>query len=41
VPAEVACGLDIVCAKACAKTPRERFASARDMQTALLDVMRL
>lgn len=35
----VRCGLDVVVAKACAKDPSERFASAADMRRALLDVL--
>jgi serine/threonine protein kinase len=39
VPAVVRCGLDVVVAKACAKDPADRFASASDMRRALLDVL--
>jgi serine/threonine-protein kinase len=39
VPAVIRCGLDVVVAKACAKDPDERFASAADMRRALLDVL--
>jgi serine/threonine-protein kinase len=38
VPAAVACALDVVFAKACAKSPEDRFASARDMLRALWNV---
>lgn len=37
-PVEIACGLDVVFAKACAKDRRERFESAADMAAALRDV---
>jgi serine/threonine protein kinase len=39
VPAVIRCGLDVVLAKACAKDPDDRFASAGDMRRALLDVL--
>lgn len=39
VPAVVRCGLDVVLAKACAKDPGDRFASAADMRHALMDVL--
>jgi serine/threonine-protein kinase len=39
VPAVVRCGLDVVVAKACAKDPADRFATAADMRRALLDVL--
>jgi len=39
VPAVTRCGLDVVIAKACAKDPERRFASAADMRAALLDVL--
>jgi len=39
MPATLRCGLDVVFAKACAKDPDERFASAADMRRALLDVL--
>ena len=39
-PATLACGLDIVFAKATAKRPDERFESARDMQATLLEVLK-
>ena len=39
VPAVVRCGLDVVLAKACAKDPDDRFASAADMRRALMDVL--
>lgn len=39
LPAAVRCGLDVVVAKACAKDPAERFASASDMRRALLDAL--
>ncbi|MCA9709517.1 MAG: serine/threonine protein kinase [Myxococcales bacterium] len=39
LPAAVRCGLDVVFAKACAKDPDDRFASAADMRHALLDVL--
>lgn len=38
-PVDVACGLDVVFDKATAKDPDERFASARDMQRALFEVL--
>ncbi len=38
-PAAVACGLDVVFAKACAKNPDDRFQSARDMHRALWDTL--
>ncbi len=37
-PVELACGLDVVFTKACAKDPRDRFESAADMAAALRDV---
>jgi serine/threonine protein kinase len=39
LPVVTRCGLDVVVAKACAKDPSERFASAADMRHALLDVL--
>ena len=39
LPVTIRCGLDVVFAKACAKDPSERFASAADMRRALLDVL--
>jgi serine/threonine protein kinase len=39
LPAVTRCGLDVVFAKACAKDPADRFASAADMRRALLDVL--
>ena len=39
LPVALRCGLDVVFAKACAKDPEERFASAADMRRALLDVL--
>jgi len=39
VRAVIRCGLDVVLAKACAKDPDDRFASAGDMRRALLDVL--
>ncbi|MCA9654291.1 MAG: serine/threonine protein kinase [Myxococcales bacterium] len=39
LPVAIRCGLDVVFAKACAKDPDERFASAADMRRALLDVL--
>ncbi|MEX1361487.1 MAG: serine/threonine-protein kinase [Nannocystaceae bacterium] len=39
LPVTVRCGLDVVFAKACAKDPDDRFASAADMRRALLDVL--
>lgn len=40
LPVAIRCGLDVVFAKACAKAPTERFASAADMRRALADVLR-
>jgi serine/threonine-protein kinase len=40
-PASVACGLDVVFARACAKNPQDRFENARDMHRALRDVLSL
>jgi serine/threonine protein kinase len=40
VPAVVRCGLDVIVARACDKDPTRRFASASDMRTALLHVLR-
>jgi len=37
-PVTIACGLDVVFEKACAKDPRDRFASAADMASALSEV---
>jgi len=34
------CGLDVIVSKACAKDPVDRFESAADMRTALLDAVR-
>ena len=39
LPTAVRCGLDVVFAKAVAKDPQERFASAGDMRRALLDAL--
>jgi serine/threonine-protein kinase len=38
-PVELACGLDVVFERACAKDPDGRFASARDMNQALFEVL--
>ena len=40
LPATVACGLDLVLARATAKDPEHRFASARAMRDALFEVLR-
>lgn len=40
LPVPIRCGLDVVFAKACAKDPAERFATAADMRRALADVLR-
>jgi serine/threonine-protein kinase len=39
-PVELACGIDVVFEKACAKIPGDRFQTARDMHHALSSVLR-